>query len=337
VAVEHLSAFKRAPGCRLHGVFDVNRESASRRAVEFGIPVTYETVEELIGECDVVDICTPPQTHAGLATQAIEAGRHVLIEKPVVITVEEWTELKEVLRRHAATLTVVHNLKFRPSIRQAKRWIEKGRIGTLVSMHRHFLTDPVSDRMLTAAGHWSHRLPGGRWSETIPHELYLLYHFFGRMDLAAVCALPAQDAGSGARAEEVHLTFREGRRLATVHYSSRFPLNRRYTMLRGTGGVVTIDLPSDMAALSRHRYRTFNRAVGGLAIDAAAVLARWLPDRAGYAWRRLARRTAHTELIREFGLYLQGQRPALTPVDEIDFVVEYCDRIGREIDRQTAV
>jgi hypothetical protein len=59
-----------------------------------------------------------------------------------------------------------------------------------------------------------------------------------------------------------------------------------------------------------------------------------IPDRLQYLRRRMSGESPHAALIRAFGHYIHGRGPAPTPLDEIDYVVRNCDKIGREIDRQ---
>src|SRR5262245_30095836 len=81
----HLPGYKRDPLCELVAIADPVVERAKEFANEFGIPHVYATHEELIArpDIDLVDVCTPSATHFELAWAALEAGKHVLCEKPV--------------------------------------------------------------------------------------------------------------------------------------------------------------------------------------------------------------------------------------------------------------
>jgi len=336
IAEAHLVGFRKASSCVVHGVFDVNREMAEKRAREFRVPRVFDSVDSLIAECDVVNVCTPPQTHAEIAFKALAAGRHLIIEKPMVIRSEDWLAIRSAAEQAKVSVTVIHNLKFSPCVQQAKRWVDQGRIGRLLRLNRQFVTDPASDRMLVGTGHWSHGLPGGRWFETLPHELYLTHWFLGPLPLAGVVAQRTVDAPPGVRADEVQVTFKGERALATVEFSASCRVNRRMLTLLGTDGAITLDLLSDFAAISRVRDGRGMRGVGRLPLEAAGSVLRWLPDRAGYAWRHATGDSPHTRIIRQFDLYMQGRAPSPTPLDEVDYVVTNCELVGREIDRQAA-
>lgn len=334
ISQTHLKAWRRTAGCRVQGVFDVNRALAEQRAGQFQIKTVYDDLEQLIASCDVVDVCTPPQTHAEIARRVIEAGRDLLIEKPLVMDVGEWDRLRQLMARSPSRVTVVHNLKYTHAVQQAKRWIEQGRIGQVISIARQFLTSPQTDRMLVGQGHWSHGLPGGRWFETLPHELYVIHTLVGPLEPIQVTALHTAQAPAGAPADHVVVTLASERCVGSIHYSAHCQLNRRMTVIHGTDGVLELDTLSDAIVLLTSHDRQWKRAVGMPFLEAGRALGRMIPDRIGYLARRVSGQSPHTALICAVDRYLHGQGPAPTPLDEIDYVVRNCEQIGREIDRQ---
>ena len=88
----HLRCILESDRLELAGFYDPDPSTASRVAAELGVPA-FPDAGSLIDACDIVDIVTPTLAHYGLACQAIEAGRHVFIEKPVTHTVEEARQL----------------------------------------------------------------------------------------------------------------------------------------------------------------------------------------------------------------------------------------------------
>ncbi|MFZ0548129.1 MAG: Gfo/Idh/MocA family oxidoreductase [Candidatus Promineifilaceae bacterium] len=334
ISVTHLKAWKKTPGCTVIGVSDLDRTLAEKRVKEFNIPTIFEDLDALIDACDVVDVCTPPQTHHWIAKKILAAGKHLVIEKPLVTAVSDWDEMAALLEASDAKITVIHNLKYAYSIQQAKRWLDEGRIGDVIRIRREFLTSPTTDRMLVGNSHWSHKLPGGRWFETLPHELYLTHYFAGPLELENVAAIHTEKAPPGAPADEILITLKNGRSLATIHFSANCEQNRRAFTVIGTEGIITVDILSDFALLSRPRDNQNKRAFGRPLLEAGKTVLRAVPDRAAYVQRRLTSDTPHSFIIQAFGRYLQGQGPVPTPVEEIDYVVRNCDKIGREIDRQ---
>lgn len=334
ISATHLKAWRKTEGCQVAGVFDASKDLAEKRARDFSIKKIYDDLDSLIAESDVVDVCTPPQTHSEIARRVIEAERHLVIEKPLVTDVSDWDRIPKLVSQSPSTITVVHNLKYTHSTQLAKRWVDEGRIGDVIGITRQFLTNPETDRMLVGNTHWSHRLPGGRWFETLPHELYLIHYFVGPLQLSDVTAIHTPKAPAGAPADEVLITLRNERCLATIHYSANCRLNRRMLMLYGTEGVITIGMLGDAPFLSRIKDRRWKRVIGVPFMEAGLMLLRMIPDRSSYLLRRLRGETPHVGLIRALGQHLHGQGPPPTPLDEIDYVVRNCDKIGREIDRQ---
>ena len=333
IAAAHLVGWRRAAGVRVVAIHDLHRDAAAARAREFGVERIVDGLDELMDSVDVVDVCTPPAGHFDIAARVIDAGRHLLIEKPIVIRVDEWDELRRRLEGSPSRIAVVHNVKFTRAYRRIRSWLSRGAIGRLLRVERHFMTHPTSDRMLAPGGHWSHALPGGRWFETLPHDLYLVYDLAGPLAIDSVLARPAEGEGRSVAAGEVAIHLEGASVFASIHYSANCRLNRRTVKLFGTHGVITADLLGDAAVLSRRRDRPMARAGGGVFLDAAGALARWVPDRIGYLEAQVRRRTPHSRLIEAFARHLVDGGEPPSPLEEIDYVVRHADAIARRIDR----
>ena len=330
----HLSAWTKTPGFKVKGVLDTNRDQATARARQFGISRVFEKLDDLIQECDVVDVCTPPSSHAKIAEQALKQRRHIVMEKPIVTDVADWHRISKLVDNSSTRIAVIHNLKFAHSVRTAKRWVTEGRIGKLIRIQREFLTDPSTDRMLVGDSHWSHKLPGGRWFETLPHELYLTHWFAGALDFSSVTTQCSDHAPPGAPADEVVVTMKGSNCVSTFHFSANCKENRRTFMLQGTEGRIVVDLLSDFAAITSLKDSTWRRAVGRSIMEAGQTLLRGATDRGRYGVQRLKRESPHSRIIQNLAKSLRGEGEEPTPLEEVDYVVVNSDRIGREIDRQ---
>jgi predicted dehydrogenase len=336
ISEAHLKAWAKTEGFKVRGVLDVNREQAEKRAQQYGVGTVFDKLEQLVEACDVVDVCTPPQTHAAIAEKAIAAKRHLVMEKPVVTDIHDWERMATSIERSGIKIAVIHNAKFLHSIQTAKKWVDAGRIGEVIRIQREFLTSATTDRMLVGDKHWSHKLPGGRWFETMPHELYLTHWFAGPLEVANVTALCTDRAPAGAPADEVVITLKGKRSLGTIHFSANCEQNRRFLTLTGTEGHIIVDLLSDFATISTKRDAKWKRAVGGTLIDAGQTLLRGGADRARYGVQRLRGESPHSRIIQSLGAALRGRGEEPTPFAEVDYVIRNCDAIGREIDRQVA-
>jgi predicted dehydrogenase len=97
----------------LAGVFDVSAEAARRVADKHGVRV-FGSVEEVVAGCDAVSVVTPTVTHYALARHCLEAGRHVLVEKPMTDDAAKAGELVAMARQRGCVLQVGHVERFNP-------------------------------------------------------------------------------------------------------------------------------------------------------------------------------------------------------------------------------
>jgi predicted dehydrogenase len=89
-------------------------------------------------ECDAVLVITPPVTHHAVVTTALQAGKHVLVEKPLAMTIAEAEDLIALADRAGKTLMVSQNYRFRRPIRAAQAFIASGKLGSLIAVHADF-------------------------------------------------------------------------------------------------------------------------------------------------------------------------------------------------------
>lgn len=99
-------------------------------------------------DIDLIDICTPGNTHAEIAIAALEAGKHVLCEKPLANSVaeaERMTEAAEAAARHGVLSMCGFSYRRTPALALAKRMVEEGRLGTIRHVRAQYLQDWLSD------------------------------------------------------------------------------------------------------------------------------------------------------------------------------------------------
>lgn len=105
-------------------------ENRQKFSNEFGVPV-YETFEELLSHrsLDAVTICTPTGTHLEYGVKAAEAGKHVVIEKPIEVNVEKGRRLIDSCRQNGVKLAVIYQNRFSAGAVRVKEVLKKGLIG----------------------------------------------------------------------------------------------------------------------------------------------------------------------------------------------------------------
>ncbi len=125
--------FHEMPDARVLAVSDLRMERLSLAASRYpGVTVTTR-VQDLLKSpaVDAVVIATPVSTHFELALQALQAGKHVLVEKPLTMTTEQAVRLTEEADRRGLTLMVDHTFVYTGSVRAIKDLLDKGDVGDL--------------------------------------------------------------------------------------------------------------------------------------------------------------------------------------------------------------
>lgn len=138
----HLEALRRIPYVLVTGLVEVNQQVANAKAAELGIPNAY-TFDNMLkdDEIDVVHICTPNFLHFPQAKACLLAGKHVVCEKPLSMTVEEAEELVNLAKEKGLINAVHFNLRYYPMVRQMKVMREKGELGDVYSVMGSYLQD----------------------------------------------------------------------------------------------------------------------------------------------------------------------------------------------------
>jgi predicted dehydrogenase len=128
----HLAAWKMMDDCRVLGLWGRDKSRLNDVASKYGVR-PYESFSQIIDDkdVDVVDICTPTYTHRKLAVEAMEAGKHVIVEKPMALNLEEADDMISTSRRTGVKLMVAHVLRFFPEYMKAKDLIDQGLLGEL--------------------------------------------------------------------------------------------------------------------------------------------------------------------------------------------------------------
>lgn len=115
----HLRLLNQSPKYKLVGFYDPYQENAKKIAQEFGYH-SFDSIEELIQNVDVVDIVTPTLSHYDCAIQAIQAGKHIFLEKPIANTVEEAEHIIELANKYGVKGQVGHVERFNPAFTAVK-------------------------------------------------------------------------------------------------------------------------------------------------------------------------------------------------------------------------
>ena len=119
----HARLLRDLPGIVFKGFFEANADRAGTVARELGIRA-YESLDALLGDVDAVSIVVPTSRHHEVAMQALRAGKHLLIEKPITVTLAEADELLALAERSGLTVQIGHIERFNRAIRAALPYVD---------------------------------------------------------------------------------------------------------------------------------------------------------------------------------------------------------------------
>jgi predicted dehydrogenase len=118
----HLRLLKENPNWNLAGVYDIDTRLMNDLATQFGTRA-FNSLQEAIENCGVIDIATPSNTHFEIAKEAVVAGKHVFIEKPVTSTLAEARTLQNLVQEAGVIFQVGHVERFNPAFIAAQPFI----------------------------------------------------------------------------------------------------------------------------------------------------------------------------------------------------------------------
>jgi phthalate 4,5-cis-dihydrodiol dehydrogenase len=137
-----LPALARHPHARITAAADTDPEALERFGHDFQAE-THASVEALCKSprVDAIYIATPTQYHVEHAVTALEHRKHVVIEKPMALTLDDADLIIEAAERHGVQLVVAHSHSFEPPIRKIREIVRSGALGKLHMLHNWYLSD----------------------------------------------------------------------------------------------------------------------------------------------------------------------------------------------------
>ena len=220
ISAAHIRGYLEFPDeCEIVAIADIDPSKAAARIDEFGLvnAVAYETSDALIaaGGLDLVSIVTPPSTHRELTIAALEAGIHVVVEKPMAPSLEDCDAMLAAQRASGKILSAVAQNRFRDDMATLKKSIESGLLGSI----SHLRVDSAWWRGLPYydlwwRGTWESEGGGCTLNHAI-HHIDLMLWLMGRP--SEVTAMLANAQHDNAEVEDLSVAvFRYGRALAQL-------------------------------------------------------------------------------------------------------------------------
>ncbi|MEC0308649.1 Gfo/Idh/MocA family oxidoreductase [Paenibacillus lautus] len=187
ISAMHLQSYQKHANANLLAVCDLNEERAQRAAEKYGATKVYTDYNELLAdpEIDAVSICTWNNTHAEISIAALNAGKHVLVEKPLCRTVEEALQVQEAVKSSGKLLQVGFVRRYDPNAQMLREFADKGEFGDI------YFAKASSVRRLGNPGGWFsdiERSGGGPLIDIGVHVIDLCWYMMGRPKPVSVSA-----------------------------------------------------------------------------------------------------------------------------------------------------
>jgi predicted dehydrogenase len=139
----HIEALRRLGFVEIVGLAECTDEVAREKADALHIPESYGDYGALLQDeaIQVVHICSPNYLHFEMAKAALEAGKHVVCEKPLAISVQQARDLVRIAANTGLVNAINFNVRYYPLMRQVKTMVEKGDMGEIFAVHGSYLQD----------------------------------------------------------------------------------------------------------------------------------------------------------------------------------------------------
>jgi len=139
----HIEALRRLGSVDVAALAECSDEVARAKAESLGIEEYYGDYKQLLKKGDIqsVHICSPNYLHYEMAKETLEAGKHVICEKPLAISVAEAEKLVELAEKKGLVNAVNFNIRYYPLMRQVRTMVEKGDVGNIFAVQGSYLQD----------------------------------------------------------------------------------------------------------------------------------------------------------------------------------------------------
>lgn len=137
----HFKQANEHPKAQLVGVCDTQQSEVDRVMAEFPVKIATTNYDDILKspDVDIVSITTPDHYHLDQTIAAFEAGKHVLVEKPMARTVEECEAMVNAARKYNKKLMVAHVCRFYKFFEDCKRWIDEGTLGDIYHIETSYI------------------------------------------------------------------------------------------------------------------------------------------------------------------------------------------------------
>lgn len=257
IADVHAAVLRRNPGAVLTAVCDPLRDRAERLARRHGGAAVFAAADELLGSgvADAAHVLVPPGLHRTVAERCLQAGLHVLVEKPLALSMADVDALDRAAAAHGRVLAVNHNLLFHPAVQRLCAHVREGRLGRLehlVVVHNV----PLRQLQTGDTGHFMFATEGNILFEQGVHLIAVVQELLGPCrHVEAVLGERRSLPHGVAFADEWHLMLRCERGGASLLLRFGRPLGETTLQAIGSDGAAFADLQRSACWLRRKTRR----------------------------------------------------------------------------------
>jgi predicted dehydrogenase/nucleoside-diphosphate-sugar epimerase len=283
IADFHAQAIRQAKNVELLAVCDEKIKSAKSFAEKWGVRSAFDSFEAMLRneKLDSVHLLVPPELHYPLAKIAIESGLHVLLEKPMCISIDQADELAELARHSNVRLGVGHNMLFSAPYQKLREFVHSGMLGPLDHVIiNHFLE--LGQIRLGPFDSWVLRNPGNVILEIGPHPFSAVLDLVGKPRDILASAERSVDLPGGAhvfRRWRIHTSVGRTAVDINMNFGSGFP--QRTINVRGVFGSASLDFDANTCTIDRQstlgldldRYKRSGLTVRQIGTQARKTLA----------------------------------------------------------------
>lgn len=265
----HIPILSKIKEVEIAALCDKSPERVNAVARRFKIKNTFTSFDDMLAQdLDAIDICTPPTTHAKLSIDAMKAGLHVMVEKPLASSVKEADEVIAASRKYGLKVCVLHNSSFSSAVRHAKSLVDNGEIGDLVGVRALLLGRKDSELLKPQS--WVHSLPGGMWGEVAPHMAWLCLYFLGMPTINRVHAVVAKHSNlPHIVVDELRVLLSTNKGVASFTISYNSPADAMNLDIFGTKLNLHVDILSQFVI--KQRESSINRRISQLMNNLSSI------------------------------------------------------------------
>jgi predicted dehydrogenase len=341
IADAHVEEIRKIPSVQLCAVCDLEPIMAEQLAVRFAVPRWYSDVAKMLDleKPDVLHITTPPQSHLVLVRQAVAAGCHVFLEKPVALRHCDTEAILASVIAAERKLAVNYWPRFEAPALELRRLYESGVLGNVVHVESYLGYDLQGEFGMAFKRdpeHWVHRLPGKLFQNVLDHVLNKIVPFLDDEPFIKAIAYHGNSGSdktdAGELLDELRVMIRGAHTSAYATFSAHArPVGQTFRVY-GTNNTAFVDFAARTLVLERKQ--TFPSALGRLFppfLVAKDYLGQSFRNLNSFSHSRFHFLDGMRRLLSEFYLSIEKDSPPPIDYQEIRRVSAMMEQIFQQV------